>query len=56
MKSSCIQDFCLNVSFLTLLFTGIPLDTMYEMEKGHKVAGTLSPLIPNSRIENAAVL
>lgn len=41
---------------LTLFFTGIPLDTLYEMEKGHKVAGTLSPLIPSSRIENAAVL
>ncbi|XP_071057140.1 hippocampus abundant transcript 1 protein isoform X1 [Onthophagus taurus] len=36
--------------------SGIPLDTMYEIEKGHKVAGTLSPLIPNSRLENAAVL
>lgn len=35
---------------------GIPLDTMYEIEKGHKVAGALSPLIPNNRLENAAVL
>ncbi|XP_018328688.1 hippocampus abundant transcript 1 protein isoform X2 [Agrilus planipennis] len=29
--------------------TGIPLDSMYEIEHGQKVAGTLSPLIPHSR-------
>ncbi|CAG9853525.1 unnamed protein product [Phyllotreta striolata] len=35
--------------------SGIPLDTHYEMERGQKVAGTLSPLIPNRSID-AAIL
>ncbi|KAJ8958403.1 hypothetical protein NQ318_002185 [Aromia moschata] len=36
-------------------FPDIPLDTHYEMERGQKVAGTLSPLIPSRSID-AAIL
>lgn len=31
------------------------MDTLYEIELGQKVAGTLSPLIPNRSVD-AAVL
>lgn len=37
-------------------FSGIPLDTHYEMERGQKVAGTLSPLIPSRGSIDAAIL
>lgn len=37
------------------MLLGIPLDTHYEMERGQKVTGALSPLIPNRNID-AAVL
>jgi len=37
--------------------TSIPMDSHYEIERGHKVAGTLSPLISSSRsLENAAAV
>ncbi|KAJ8935192.1 hypothetical protein NQ314_012948 [Rhamnusium bicolor] len=39
----------------TQVDTSIPLDTHYEMERGQKVPGTLSPLIPSRSID-AAIL
>lgn len=49
-----VSEFFLNFMFFFIL--GIALDTHYEMERGQKVAGTLSPLIPSRSIDNAAIL